>query len=94
MEKNEDLATTVWSIVGTALFASWFLVLGPLGALLLLGVAYAMHVESLTLGIVCGVILFLPVVLTVVWAPLCVAGVSQEQQVEGKATLAATESIL
>lgn len=94
MEKNEDLATTVWSIVGTALFASWFLVLGPLGALLLLGVAYAMYAENLTLGIVCGMLLFFPVVLTVVWAPLCLAGVPREQRVKGKAKLAATEPIL
>jgi hypothetical protein len=56
--------------IGTWMWIAWAIFLGPGGFLLLLGVAYAMHVQNLALGIVSGILLFLPLVLTVLWAPL------------------------
>jgi hypothetical protein len=56
--------------IGAAMWISWIVFLGPIGFLLLLGVAYAMVVQNLAVGVICGFFMFLPVVLTLVWAPL------------------------
>jgi hypothetical protein len=56
--------------IGTSMWIAWAIFLGPGGFLLLLGVAYAMHVQNLALGIVSGILLFLPIVLTILWTPL------------------------
>jgi hypothetical protein len=55
------------STIGAAMFVSWFLFLGPVGLVLLLGIPYAMIVQDLAFGIVCGLLLVIPVVLTVAW---------------------------
>jgi hypothetical protein len=54
---------------GTAMWIAWAAFLGPGGFLLLLGVAYAMYVQNLALGIICGILLFLPLALTALWGP-------------------------
>jgi hypothetical protein len=56
--------------IGTAMWIAWAIFLGPGGFLLLLGVAYSMYVQNLALGIVCGMLLFSPLALIVLWAPL------------------------
>jgi len=66
--KDEDTAVQrSTSGIGAAMFVSWLLFLGPLGLVLLLGLPYAMIVQDLALGIVCGLLLTIPVVLSTVW---------------------------
>jgi hypothetical protein len=66
--------------IGTSMWMAWAIFLGPGGFLLLLGVAYAMHVQNLALGIVVGILLFLPIVLTILWTPLGWFAVLHEQR--------------
>jgi hypothetical protein len=46
---------------------AWIVILGPLGALLLGGIAYAMLVDNLEAGLICGFLFFLPLFLTLAW---------------------------
>lgn len=52
---------------GTIMVVTWMIVIGPLGALLLGGIAYAMFVKSLVAGLICGLLFFLPLLLTLTW---------------------------
>ncbi len=69
----EDKQTTLESMacaLGTVMMMSWWtLFLSPVGALLLLGVGYAIVLNIFWLGLACGLILLLPLAITVVWAP-------------------------
>jgi predicted lipid-binding transport protein (Tim44 family) len=53
--------------MGTFVMIAWFIVLGPLAALLLGGIAYSMFVDNLEAGLICGFLLFLPLLLTLAW---------------------------
>ena len=53
--------------MGTLVMVTWILILGPLGALLLGGIAYAMFVDNLEAGLICGSLFFLPLFLTLAW---------------------------
>jgi hypothetical protein len=53
--------------MGTANIMAWFLFLGPVGLAMLYGVAYAMVTQNLALGVVCGLLVFTPLVMGVVW---------------------------
>ena len=70
MRTTDTNIARIRNAVGTAMWISWIMFLGPMGLFLLLGVSYAIAVQNLALGIVCGLLLGLPVVLTIVWAPL------------------------
>lgn len=72
MNTAETYAERLASRVGTAVIISWFLYLGPLGFVLMLGVAYAMFLQNLALGLICGLLLLAPSMLAVAWL---VAGV-------------------
>lgn len=69
--------------IGTAMIISWFVFLGPIGFLLLLGVAYSMFVQNLAVGVICGVLAFVPVILLIVWFPLVIATRRQHQEGTG-----------
>jgi hypothetical protein len=56
--------------MGTIMMIMWMLVLGPVGALLLGGLAYAMFAKSLVAGAFCAMLIFLPLVLTLAWGTL------------------------
>jgi hypothetical protein len=56
--------------IGAAMWVSWFMFLGPVGFLLLLGVSYAMFMQNLAFAVICGSFIVLPFALTLVWAPL------------------------
>ncbi|MBM4326331.1 MAG: hypothetical protein FJ118_04120 [Deltaproteobacteria bacterium] len=58
------------SRIGAAAIVAWALTIGPLGALCLASLYYAMLVKSVPLGIICAGVLFSPVALTIAWAPL------------------------
>lgn len=53
--------------MGTLIMVTWILILGPLGALLLGGIAYSMCVDNLEAGLICGFLFFLPLLLTLGW---------------------------
>lgn len=53
--------------MGTLVIVAWFVILGPLGALLLGGIAYSMFVNNLEAGLICGSLFFLPLFLTLAW---------------------------
>ncbi len=67
---------------GMGVFLSWSLILGPVGLVLMGGLAYAMHVSNLALGIVCGLLLFTPLLFMAVWLPLCGAALIEERSAE------------
>jgi Sec-independent protein secretion pathway component TatC len=50
------------------------------GLVLLLGLPYAMIVQDLAFGIVCGLLLIIPVVLTAVWIPVAFFGLLREKR--------------
>jgi len=56
-----------YMILGTAMMLAWFMVIGVGGFLLLMGIFYAMVAKSMTLGIVCCVLLFAPLGMTLLW---------------------------
>jgi len=62
------------------MFVAWLLFLGPVGLLLLLVVAYAMVVQNLALGIIGGLLLATPVVLTAAWIPVAFYALLREKQ--------------
>jgi hypothetical protein len=53
--------------MGTLVMVAWIVILGPLGALLLGGIAYSMFVDNLEAGLICGFLFFLPLFLTLAW---------------------------
>ncbi len=69
MRTAETTLGTVAAALGSAMVMAWFLVLGPIGFLLLVAMAYAMMVQNLALGMVCGLALASPFVLTALWIP-------------------------
>jgi len=80
MKAAETAIVRLGEAMGTAMWIAWAIFLGPVGFVLLLGIAYAMDVQNLALGIVCGILLFLPVVLTILWSPLGWFAVLHESQ--------------
>ena len=61
MKDDETAVQSSTSGIGAAMFVSWLLFLGPVGLVLLLGLPYAMIVQDLAFGIVCGLLLIIPV---------------------------------
>ncbi len=61
------------------MFVAWLLFLGPVGLLSLLVVAYAMVVQNLALGIVGGLLLATPVILTAAWIPVAFFALLRER---------------
>jgi hypothetical protein len=53
--------------MGTLVIVAWIVILGPLGALLLGGIAYSMSANNLVVGLICGFLFFLPFLLTLSW---------------------------
>ena len=80
----------VASRVGKVAFIAWSLLLGPIGALGLAGVAYAMLSQNLPLGIVCGALIGVPFVSGLAWAIVAcstVASSTYRRGVERAATV-------
>jgi hypothetical protein len=66
--------------MGATIFVAWLLFLGPVGLLALLGVAYAMVVQNLALGIIGGLLLATPVILTAAWIPVAFYALLRERR--------------
>ncbi len=82
MKTTELAGKRVSTTMGSAMFIAWMLFLGPLGFLLLLGIAYSMVAQNLALGILCGLLLVTPLVLSAVWVPLGWSAVLRDQRTE------------
>ncbi len=67
MESEADFRRSIVQSMGTTMMVTWMLILGPVGALLLGAVAYAMLAKNPLQGAFCGVLLFLPLCLTITW---------------------------
>lgn len=80
--------------IGTVMWIFWLVFLGPIGFLLLLGVAYAMVVQNLALGIICSFLLVSPFMLTAVWAPVTWFTVLQEHRLALGSERLAHESVV
>ncbi len=89
MEPRLSNAHKFASGVGAAMMISWILFLGPVGLLFLFGVAYAIVVQNLALGIICGLLLFTPLILMILWAP---AGLLALKEASEAKVISATES--
>lgn len=80
--------------MGAAMCLSWFLCLGPVGFVLLLGLAYAMVVQNLALGIICGLLAASPAVLMGLWvATGVVAAVMRRLSAKAPAAGTAVETL-
>jgi len=67
MDTTPTTLERFWENAGTLMFLGWSLILGLVGFLLLCALAYAMVTENLALGVVCGMVLFAPPALAVIW---------------------------
>jgi hypothetical protein len=67
--------------LGALVFIAWNLFFGPVGLALLIGMAYAIVVKNLALGIICGMSLLVPLLFTVLFLPLNLSVVRSEQRV-------------
>jgi hypothetical protein len=76
--------------IGAAIFVSWSLFLGPVGLVALLGVAYAMVVQNLALGIIGGLLLATPVVLSAAWIPVAFFALLREKRAPSMAPTSET----
>ena len=82
MNENETALKSSAFCAGMLMFVSWIIVLGPVGFLLMCGLTYAMYFSNLALGIVCGLLLFSPLLVAAVWLPLCGAALIEERSAE------------
>lgn len=87
MKSEESFLNSTAAKVGTWVFVSWAILLGPVGFVLLLGVAFAMKFSNLAVGVVCGLLLCAPVLFMAVWLPLIGASLIVER-LAGRAALA------
>ncbi|MBI5568933.1 MAG: hypothetical protein HY914_03220 [Desulfomonile tiedjei] len=87
MKNNESFLDSAAVKVGAWVFLSWAVLLGPVGFVLLLGLAFAMKFSNLAVGAVCGLLLCAPLLFMAVWLPLIAASVMVER-LAGRADLA------
>ncbi len=67
MERRAE-KEAIASRVGKVAFIAWSLLLGPIGALGLAGMAYSMLSQNLVLGILCGALIGVPFLSGLAWA--------------------------
>lgn len=82
MKDNETALKRAAVKAGIWVSLSWIIILGPVGFLLMCGLAYAMYFSNLALGIVCGLLLFSPLLIAAVWLPLSGAALIEERSAE------------
>ncbi|MCA1960189.1 MAG: hypothetical protein LDL33_05295 [Desulfomonile sp.] len=88
MKTTETALSAASMKLGAWLFLCGVFILGPLGFVLLGGLAYAMHFSNLALGVVCILLLASPLILLAVWVPLMGAAYLMERAA-AEGTLAA-----
>jgi hypothetical protein len=62
------------------MLVAWIVILGPLGALLLGGIAYSMFADNLVAGLICGFFFFLPLLLTLAWGATSLSEVPRKSR--------------
>lgn len=82
MRATEITIARTGAAIGTAMMIAWALFLGPLGLLALTGVAYSIVAQNLALGLICGLLLFSPLALTVVWVPVIGLAMLRERRAQ------------
>ena len=78
--------------IGTWVFISWILILGPAGFALSGGLAYALHFSDPALGAVCALLLMSPLLFLCMWTPLFVCSILMEKK-SSESTSSLTESL-
>lgn len=79
MDVQRSFLASITETSGALMMIAWTLIMGPVGLLLLLGVTYAVISQNLALGVVCGLLMFCPLALTVLWAPFLGLTLVQER---------------
>ncbi len=90
MQTRIERSELMFSKIGTAMFVSWLLFLGPVGLLLLLVVAYAMIAQNVVLGVIGGLLLAAPVALAAAWIPHCFFALLKERKAPSVAPVGET----
>ena len=93
MKASDSLLEKAAQVVGTGMFMTGLMILGPVGFLLLVVVFYSMMVGNLVLGIITGLLCASPVILLGIWAPLKWTSVIQERFTRRVTPATSTESI-
>ncbi len=93
MKSKDTLGKRVVRSMGTIMMVTWMLILGPIGAVLLGAVAYSMLAKNPIQGVLCGILLFLPLFLTIAWGIERWLHARREQNLQRAALLLATEPI-
>jgi hypothetical protein len=70
MGKEEAVGSEIVDSMGTLVMVSWVLALGPIGALLLGGIAYSMLAKHPAIGVLCAMVFFWPPILTAAWGSM------------------------
>ena len=91
MKATEGMVNRAAESVGTWMFIALTIVIGPVGFVLLCGLAYAMYSSNLALGIIIALLASSPLLLPAVWIPLMGASVI-EGIAERRADLASESS--
>lgn len=92
MKRTENGLAKSAAKVGTWMFISGVLVIGPLGFVLLSALAYAMYFSNLALGMICIILLFTPLLFLAVWVPLLGASLILERSMEEERASAQAEA--
>jgi hypothetical protein len=82
MKTREITLKGIAEELGSAMMIGWTMLLGPLGAIPLLTLAYSIFTQNLALGVICGLLVFAPLMLTVAWGPFAWAAGCVEAGVE------------
>jgi hypothetical protein len=93
MKNKEGIGSEIVDTIGTHAMVSWVAILGPMGALLLGGIAYSMLAKNLAMGVLCGVVFFLPLVLTAAWGSMRLSEFLRDRRLRRVALLLTTEPI-
>jgi hypothetical protein len=93
MKSEEGFGSEIVGAMGTLVMASWVLILGPVGALLLGGITYSMLAKNLAVGVLCGAGFFLPPVLTAAWGSMRLWELLHERRLRRVSRLLTTEPI-
>jgi hypothetical protein len=89
MECEEGFRSAAVDVTGTLVMAPWVMILGPMGALLLGGIAHSMLGKNLAVDVVRGAVFFLSVVLTAAWGSMRLSEFLRERRLRRVALLTA-----
>ncbi len=67
MRATEGMLNRAAESFGTWMFIALTILIGPVGFVILCGLAYAMHFSNLALGIICALLASLPLLLPAAW---------------------------